>query len=164
MPQAPDVSPEQLHAALLEWIGGDEGSSRYSASLPDTMRHLTEAWARRADPNVVLAHYDDLLADLEGQMRRLADAFGIAVGEQSWPSLVEAATFERMRDRGDVLVPPPPGIVPDNALFFRRGTSGAAREILSDEEMAGYLVRVARLAPPDLIEWLHRPVPRHGPA
>jgi aryl sulfotransferase len=159
-PRAPEVSRAQLHEALLEWIGGDEGSPRYSASLPATIRHLSEAWTRRADPNVVLAHYDDLLSDLAGQMRRLADRFGIAVGEQSWPALVEAATFECMRDRDDVLVPPPPGIVADNASFFRRGTSGAGRGILSDEEMAWYLARVARLAPPDLIEWLHRPIPR----
>jgi aryl sulfotransferase len=159
MPQAPDVSREQLHEALLEWIGGGDGSRRYPASLPATMRHLSGAWTRRADPNVVLVHYDDLLSDLEGQMRRLADGFGIAVGEQSWPALVEAATFEHMRDRDDVLVPPPPGIVANTALFFRRGTSGAAREILSDDEMARYHARVARLAPPDLIEWLHRPEP-----
>ena len=161
VPPAPEVSREQLHDALLEWIDDDEGARRYSTSLPATMRHLSEAWTRRADPNVVLAHYDDLLSDLEGQMRRLADRFGIAVAEQSWPTLVEAATFERMRDRDDILVPPPPGIVPDNALFFRRGASGAAPEILSDEEMARYLARVARVAPPELIEWLHRPVPRH---
>ena len=159
VPRAPDVSPEQLHEALLEWIGDDDDSRRNPASLPATMRHLSEAWTRRADPNVVLVHYDDLLSNLEGQMRRLADAFGIAVEEQSWPTLVKAATFRRMRDRDDVLVPPPPGIAPNNALFFRRGTSGAAGEILSDEEMAWYHARVARLAPPELIEWLHRPVP-----
>ena len=161
VPQDPDVSREQLHEAVLEWIGGDDCSHRYPASLPATMRHLSEAWTRRADPNVVLVHYDDLLSNLDGQMRRLADAFGIAVGEQSWPTLIEAATFERMRDRDDILVPPPPGIVANNALFFRRGTSGAGREILSEEEMAWYEARVARLAPPELIEWLHRPSQRH---
>ena len=47
-------------------------------------------------------------------------------------------------------------ITPDPAFFFRRGTSGAGREILSDEELAGYHARAAQLAPPDLIEWLHR--------
>jgi hypothetical protein len=161
VPQVPDVSREQLHEALLKWIGSDDGSHRYPASLPATMRHLSEAWTRRADPNVVLVHYDDLLSNLERQMRRLADTLGIAVAEQSWPALVEAATFERMKARDDVLVPPPPGIAANNALFFRRGTSGAAREILSDEEMAWYHARVTRLAPSELIDWLHRPVPRH---
>ena len=142
----------------------DRRRRRFTPALdlaPRHHGHLSEAWTRRADPNVMLVHYDDLLSDLEGQMRRLADRFEIAVAEQSWPTLVEAATFERMRDRDDILVPPPPGIVANSALFFRRGTSGAAREILSDEEMAWYHERVARLAPPDLIDWLHRPIPRH---
>jgi aryl sulfotransferase len=159
-PPAPNVSREELHDALIDWIGDDDGSPRHSASLPSIMEHLSEAWTRRADPNVVLVHYDDLRSDLERQMRRLADRLGIAVAERSWATLVEAATFERMRDRDDVLVPPPPGIAANNALFFRRGASGAAREILSDEEMAWYDERVARLASPEMIEWLHPPVPR----
>jgi hypothetical protein len=66
-----------------------------------------------------------------------------------------------MRDRDDLLVPPPPEVAVNNALFFRRGTSGAAREILSDDEMAWYHARVARLAPPEMIEWLYRRSPRH---
>jgi aryl sulfotransferase len=52
---------------------------------------------------------------------------------------------------------PTAGIFKDNAAFFRRGTSGAGREILSEEELAGYHARVARLAPPDLVAWLHSP-------
>jgi hypothetical protein len=156
--QAPEVSPEKLHEALAEWIANDDDPPRYSESLPGAMRHLSGAWARRGEPNVLLVHYDDLRADLEGQMRWLAGRLGIVVPEQSWPVLVRAATFERMRDRKDILVPPPPGIVADTALFFRRGTSGAGREILSDEEMASYYARAARLAPPDMIEWLHRQV------
>jgi aryl sulfotransferase len=148
------VSRKKLHEALVEWIAGDDGPPRYSESLPGAMRHLSDAWTRRGEPNVLLVHYDDLLADLEGQMRWLAGRLGIAVPEQSWPVLAGAARFERMRDRKDILVPPPPGIAADPAFFFRRGTSGAGREILSDEEMASYYARAARLAPPDLIEWL----------
>jgi aryl sulfotransferase len=156
-PVRPDVSPEQLHEALLGWIDGADGSPGGPASLAATMRHLSEAWARRDEPNVVLVHYDDLLSDLERQMRRLADRLGIAVPQQSWPTLVEAATFQRMRDRDDLLVPPPPGVAADSALFFRRGTSGAAREILTDDEIAWYDTRVAALGPPELLSWLHRP-------
>jgi len=137
-----------LHDALVEWIEGDD--------LCVAIGQLAGAWARRGEPNVLLVHYDDLLADLEGQMRWLAARLGIAVPEQSWPVLAEAATFERMRNREDILVPPPPGIIADSSAFFRRGTSGAAHEILSDEELVGYHARVARLAPAAMIEWLHR--------
>jgi hypothetical protein len=142
-----------LREALVEWIGSDDDSPM---SLPGAIRQLSDAWARRGQPNVLLVHYDDLLADLEGQMRWLAGRLGIAVPEQSWPALVGAATFERMRDRTDIHPSPPTGIEPDPAFFFRRGTSGAGREILGDEEMATYYARAAKLAPPDLTEWLHR--------
>jgi aryl sulfotransferase len=154
-PPKPPASREALHDALLRWIADDDDPRRYPDSLPGVMWHLSDAWARRGEPNVLLVRYDDLLVDLEGQMRWLAGKLGIAVPEQAWPALTQAATFERMRNRADDLVPIPPGISVDTALFFRRGTSGAGREILSDEEMAAYYARAARLAPPDMLEWLH---------
>jgi hypothetical protein len=67
-----------------------------------------------------------------------------------------------MRDRAESLIPIPPGAVEAAASFFHRGTSGAGREILSDEEMAGYYARAAQLAPPDMLEWLHSPSGREG--
>jgi hypothetical protein len=87
-------------------------------------------------------------------MRWLAEQFGIRVAEETWPTLARAASFEAMRARADRLVPTA-GIFKDNAAFFRRGTSGAGREILTADELAAYHARVAQLAPPDLLTWLH---------
>jgi aryl sulfotransferase len=154
-PLKPPASREALHDALLRWIADDDDPRQHPDSLPGIMWHVSDAWARRGEPNVLLVRYDDLLADLEGQMRWLAGRLGIAVPEEAWPALTQAATFERMRDRADDLVPIPPGISVDTALFFRRGTSGAGREVLSDEEMAAYYARATQLAPPDMLEWLH---------
>ena len=103
---------------------------------------------------MLLIHYDSLSADLQGQMRWLAGQLGIAVPQQAWPALVRAATFENMRDNADTLVPTA-GILKSNTAFFRRGTSGAGREILSDQELAAYYARAAQLAPPDMLTWLH---------
>ncbi len=89
-------------------------------------------------------------------MRGIARRLGIAVPEQAWPALAQAATFDHMRARADRLVPADPGIVKDTASFFRRGTPGAGREVLRDDEMARYQARAAQLAPPDMLEWLHR--------
>ena len=61
------------------------------------MLHLGDAWERRREPNVVLVHYDDLVADLDGSMRRLSRLLGIPVDEERWPALVHAATFEAIR-------------------------------------------------------------------
>ncbi len=152
-----DGPREPMHDSLLGWVADAYDPGTYPESLPGVLRHLSDAWARRGAPNVLLVHYDDLCADLEGQMHWLAGRLGIAVPEQAWPALLQAATFERMKGLADRLAPPPPpGTVSDPTAFFRRGSSGAGREILSDEEMAGYYARAAQLAPPDLLEWLHR--------
>ena len=155
-PAEPPRPRTPLHDRLLRWIADDDDPREYPDSLPGLMWHLSDAWARRREPNVLLVHYDDLLSDLDGQMRRLARQFGIAVPEQVWPGLVRAATFRGMRDRADQLVPTA-GIFKSNAAFFRQGTSGAGREVLSDEEAAGYYALVAQLAPPDMLDWLHSP-------
>jgi len=54
----------------------------------------------------------------------------------------------------DLLVPAP-GLFKSNAAFFRRVSSGAGREILTDTEIAGYHARVTRMARPDMLAWLH---------
>jgi hypothetical protein len=47
-------------------------------------------------------------------------------------------------------------VLKDPHAFFRRGTTGSGRELLTDDEYADYLARIARLATPDLLTWLHR--------
>ena len=81
---------------------------------------------------------------------------GITIPEPNWPALAAAAMFKAMRDSADQLVPTA-GIFRDNAAFFRRGISGAGREILTKQELAGYHARVARLAPANMLAWLHAP-------
>jgi hypothetical protein len=118
--------------------------------------HLSDAWHRRAEEAVILVHYDDLVKDLNSEMRRLADLLGITVSEDTWPGLVEAASFQRMRARAPLVVPDPLGVFKDKFMFFRRGTSGSGGDTLTRVEVQHYHQRVARMAPPDLLAWLHR--------
>jgi len=150
-PRRPD-----LHQALLDWINSDASPHEQMDSIRGVLWHLSDAWARRDAPNVVLVHYDDLLQDLDGRMRRLAARLGITVAEATWPELVQAASFDHMRERADDLVPSADGVLKDAHAFFRRGTSGAWRDLLTTDEVARYEQRVASLAPPDLLQWLHR--------
>lgn len=162
-PEAAATRPAAaLREWLLSWIDRDVAPQQELDSLPGVMWHLSDAWARREAPNVVLVHYDELSADLGGQMRRLADRLGIRVPARAWPELVAAATFASMRARAQRLAPDPAGVLKDRAAFFRRGRSGAGGELLTGKEQARYAVRAAELAPPDLLAWLHRESP--GPA
>ena len=142
---------------LRSWIERDADPQQSLDSLPGFAWHLSDAWARRSAPNVLLVHYDDLLTDLDGQMRRLADALSIAVSEHPWGELVNAATFDRMRRDAAQVVPAPAGVLHSTAAFFRRGTSGAAAELLSADDLDRYRNRMEQLTPPDLLAWLLRP-------
>jgi aryl sulfotransferase len=155
-PPVPDEPRKPVRDWLLDWIDNDAEPRAQLDSIRGVFWHDADAWARRGDPNVVLLHYADLSADLGGEMRALADRLEIAVPEQAWPGLVDAATFPKMRasaadlaGAGQLLTSP--------AAFFRRGTSGAGRELLTASELAHYQQRSASLAPADLLAWLHRP-------
>ncbi|MET7818433.1 sulfotransferase domain-containing protein [Micromonospora zamorensis] len=141
---------------LPSWVDREVDPRTDLDSLPGVMLHLRDAWARRHEPNVELVHYDDLLADLGGEMRRLADRWGIPVAAERWPELVEAATFGRMRERADRLAPDTLGVLRDRRAFFRQGGSGQGRDLLDAAARARYQERVSALAPPDLLTWLHR--------
>jgi aryl sulfotransferase len=155
-PAAPPAPRPELHEWLVEWIEDDPAPEESLDSLPGVMWHLTDAWGRRSQPNVLLVHYDDLQRDLEGTMRRVAGRLGFEVDDAAWPALVRAASFSEMRARAESFLPDRNGILKDAAAFFRRGTSGAAREVLSDGDLARYEDRARRLAPADLLGWLHR--------
>jgi hypothetical protein len=155
-PDGQAVPRPPLHEWLVSWIDRDVRPREEMDSLPGVMWHLSDAWVRRNEPYIVLVHYDDLCADLEGEMRRLASLLDITVPEPLWPDLVRAATFEHMKARADTVVPDPSGVLKDSQAFFRRGTSGAGSELLTDEELAHYETRTAQLAPPNLLAWLHR--------
>ncbi len=141
---------------LLDWIDADADPHERLDSLPGFAHHLTDAWARRVEPNVVLVHYQGLTDDLDHEMRRIADRLDIQVPAAIWPDLVPAARFDEMRSRAESLAPDPADILVDHAKFFRRGGSGGGRALLTDDELARYSARAATLMPADLDAWLHQ--------
>jgi hypothetical protein len=156
-PDGPPKPPRPLREWLLDWTEEEADPREWLDSLQGVMWHLADAWARRDEANVLLVHYADLAADLEGEMRRIAAWLGIEVAGERWPALVKAATFAEMKSKAERVAPDPAGIMVSREAFFRRGASGSARELLRPEELAAYEARAAALAPEGLLQWLHRP-------
>jgi hypothetical protein len=151
MPQGVRELPESPRERFWAWVAG---TSPF-ADLPVMIHHLETFWRARDRSNVVLLHYADLTADLEGQMRCLADRLDIQVSASAWPELVRAATFGEMRRRASELAPQG-GVWHDPARFFNRGTSGQWQDLLDDDDLRRYWLRIGELADPELSEWLHR--------
>jgi aryl sulfotransferase len=156
MPAEPDKPRKPAREWLLDWIDNEAGPHEQMDSIRGVLWHDSDAWGRRLEPNIVLLHYADLCADLDGQMRQLAGRLDIAVPDVAWPGLVEAATFTSMRAAAEKITGSGQ-ILKSASAFFRRGTSGAGRELLTADELAHYEARAAELAPPDMLRWLHRP-------
>jgi aryl sulfotransferase len=162
LPEPPMASPPPLeslseHERFWRWVEDESPPTESSSSLLRTVRHIESFWyARDTAVDVVMLHYHDLKTDLAVQMRALAARLGIEVTETRWPALVDAATFESMRRTSDRTTPSS-GIWKDEPGFFKRGRSGAWRELLSsDDERRRYDERVSSLTAPDLAAWLHR--------
>lgn len=152
----PDFPRPDLHDWLLNWVHSDASPTEQMDGLRGVLCHITDAWGRRHEPNIILVHYDDLLSDLDGQMRQLAERLGISVPSGLWQDVTEAATFANMKARVDEFAPNSDGVLKDNRAFFRRGRSGAGAEALNDTELDHYYTRAASLAPQQVLTWLHR--------
>lgn len=157
LPARHDKPRKPVREWLLDWIDNDASPQQEMDSIRGVLWHDSDAWGRRAEPNIALLHYADLSDDLDGQMRRLAIRLGITVADETWPDLVEAASFASMREQAEQITGSGQ-ILKSAAAFFRRGTSGDGPELLTEDELTHYYARAADLAPPDMLRWLHRPV------
>ncbi|MGH8902403.1 MAG: sulfotransferase domain-containing protein [Egibacteraceae bacterium] len=116
--------------------------------------HAASFWQFRRLDNLLLVHYNDLLADLAGEMRRIADFVGIAVPEAQWPTLVDAARFEHMKqEAGQVLGDMSLAFEGGAATFMYKGVNGRWRDLLDAADLSLY-ERAASTLDPALRRWL----------
>lgn len=134
---------DDIHAFFASWLE--------TRMLFD---HVVSYWDRRYEPNLLFVHYDDLKADLAGEMRRVAAFLGIEIADDRWPELVERCTFESMRARSDEIGPFEEIFVGGAETFLYKGTNGRWRDVLTADELAAYARAVAELLPPDAAKWL----------
>jgi hypothetical protein len=112
-------------------------------------------WDFRHLPNLFFWHYADLMADLDGEARRLSAFLDIPVDESRWPALLEAARFESMKNKADELAP---GAHTkewkENKAFFRSARMGQWREVLSAANKELYDRVSSEIAEPAMKAWL----------
>ena len=156
MPDGFPESPEDPVERFWLWVESGDLNEEGVSGMAGMVNHLRTFWERRDEDNVALFHYADMKADLDGEMRRLASVLGVDVDESTWPDLVNAATFDRMRDRAEELAPQVThGFWNETSRFFNKGSSDQWQSFFGDGDVARYETRLHELAAPDLAEWLH---------
>jgi aryl sulfotransferase len=112
-------------------------------------------WVARRAPNMLLVHYNDLSANLDAEMRRIANFLEIETPPTLWPQLVHAATFEQMQQDGEALMPMAKFAWDGGAKdFIYAGKNERWRDVLTEEDIALYRERAARELDPALNDWL----------
>lgn len=150
----PSPPPADFREWFRAWIGSS-GSYRENMGTSDVLHYVQSFWRFRHLPNVLMVHYSDLKADLEGEMRRIAQFLGIDIPEAEWPALVAAAGFANMKANAAQLAPQVTDDVwHDPNRFFHKGESGQWQELLDAEDLALYRRVMTERLEPELAHWL----------
>ena len=159
------LNDESIGAPCPPFIADPQAFFRSFIELPDSAPHSEftirtycelgrSYWAQRHRPNVLLVHYNDLKADLDGEMRRIADFCAITIDTALWPQLVEAADFASMKRDGAALMPGADMIWAGGSdRFLNKGTNQRWRDILTEDDLAHYAAAADAGMSPSLRSW-----------
>lgn len=112
-------------------------------------------WALRDLPNVLLVHFADLKADMEGQIRRIAGFLDIKVADASWPAILEHCSFDWMKANAAKAAPLGGAFWDGGAqTFINKGTNGRWRDVLTAAEREKYERLALGNLGPDCARWL----------
>lgn len=140
---------ESVRQYFLEWLEGD-GYPFWSF-----WENVRSWWAIRDLPNLYLVHFNDLKADLPGEIRRLAAFLGVELDEATLPAILDHCSIEWMRAHGNQTVPLGGAIFDGGAeRFLHKGTNGRWRDTLTPEDVARYEAAALRELGPDCAAWL----------
>ncbi|MDQ0465547.1 aryl sulfotransferase [Caulobacter ginsengisoli] len=146
--------PRTVREFFHHWI--EPGGTRQAELMADGFFEIERSfWAERGRANVLLLHYADMKADLDGEMRRVAAFLDIPVNEALWPDLVAAADFSAMqRDGATLMMGSDVAFEGGHKTFLNKGTNGRWQGELTAEDLALYHQRVAAELSPGLAHWL----------
>jgi aryl sulfotransferase len=118
------------------------------------MEHLASWWPNRHEPFVLFVHYADLICDLGGEMRRIADFLDVDIPTALWSEVVGRCRFEAMKSQheGSEILNL---AFPEGATaFFNQGTNGRWRAQLSEAQLHRHEQLAAVRLPEDAALWL----------
>jgi len=119
--------------------GGPEGFDMDALTLAHILRHYRAALQVADRPNVAMFHYAEMRRNLAGTFARVAGLLGVSYPDDLMAQLVEAATFDNMKQNAERFVPAAQkGAFVSDADFFHKGTNGQWDGVLSAAELAGY--------------------------
>lgn len=120
------------------------------------LHHAKTWWGFRHLPNIELLHYNDLRADLDAEMRRIAAYLEIDVPEELWSRVVHACQFETVKANPEKVVDPTYDTIFERGgdTFIHKGTNGRWKGVLDEDDLDLYRQAMERTLAPDCARWL----------
>jgi aryl sulfotransferase len=148
--------PQDIRDFWRDWItrGWFEWESE-GYPFWSNLHHVQSWWDYRHLPNILLVHYNDLLRDLPGEIRRIADYLNIDVSADMVAGIAGLVTFDTMKANAEKILPGAENVWFGGAqTFMNKGTNGRWRDVLTEDDITLYHAAVARELTPDCAEWL----------
>jgi aryl sulfotransferase len=148
-------APADARAFFRRWLCDAD----YAPFDDYTAREMFELergfWEERHRPNVLMVHYNDLKADRDGEMRRIAEFVGVEIDEPLWSEMVEAAGFAAMKAGSEAMLPNTAEAFEGGPRrFINKGTNERWKGVLTEQDLADYCALLAAETTPDLADWL----------
>lgn len=148
-------APGDPRAFFRRWLRDPQHAPFDDFTMAEFFELECSFWEERARPNVLMVHYNDLKADRDGEMRRIAQFCGIETPQPLWDEIVAAAGFDAMkRDGANMLGMADMAFKGGADTFLHKGTNGRWASVLTEEDLADYAAVLGSQAPGELAAWL----------
>jgi aryl sulfotransferase len=125
--------PADIRRYFLEWLERD------GHPFWPFWENVRSWWEIRELSNLLLLHFNELKADLPGQIRRIAAFLDVTIDGSRWDAIVEHCSFAYMKRHATKSVPLGGAFWDGGAeTFVHQGTNGRWRTTLTPEDCRRY--------------------------
>jgi aryl sulfotransferase len=140
-------------ARLPDWTGNPHDFFPMWLNGIAMLENVASYWTRAQQRNVLLVHFNDLKADLSGEMQRIADFLDIQVPSELWAQTVHRCTFEAMQN-DEARMGKFETFAGGIRGFIFKGTNGRWKDVLTAEELAQYDEKLHAVLSPRAADWV----------
>jgi len=146
--------PTSVRQYFLDWIDRD------GHPFWPFWESIASWWAIRDLPNLMLLHYQELLHDLPGQMRRIATFLDVPIDATRFPVMVEHCSFAWMKAHATKSTPLGGAFWDGGAeVFINKGVNGRWNDVLTPEDIHRYEVMAREQLGEECAAWLATGLP-----
>jgi aryl sulfotransferase len=147
----PPIEPPPVSAReyFLTWLERD------GYPFSPFWENIRSWWAIRHLPNLMLLHFENLKADMEAEIRRIAGFLGVRVDPSRWLAILDHCSFGYMKAHATKSVPLGGAFWDGGArTFIHKGTNGRWRDELTEADCRAYEAAARRELGEECAAWL----------